>query len=232
VTISGTYTQTFAFSFTAVMTARYTAAGPAPQTAVPAPPADRVELSSGVETAPGEPAPIEGAPPAAPPAESSPGAGTSTRPGRAAALMQALDADGNGQVSADEFTNGALALLRRAGALRRHRPDRDDDDGSADESRRVPRGLERRLDRLFNRIDRNDDGHVDAAELETALARVSRRSGGGRCGGEACEPAAQAPSIGEMTITRRVTFTAVAVRQYTFAAEGAAAPQSTVSAQA
>lgn len=232
-TISGTYTQTFAFSFTAVTTARYSGAGGTTQAPPATTPQDRMELSTGSPDDSGGPSPIDGTTPAAPPTGTPATQPTPAAPGRtsrADALMRALDADQNGQVSAEEFTEGALTLLRRAGAMRRHRGHDDDDERGAEQSRRTPRGLERRLERLFDRIDANDDGSVDASELETALAKVSRQRPEGKCGpADSCAPAAPAPdAAGHVTtISTRITFTAVAVRQYTFAAQTDDVPQTT-----
>jgi hypothetical protein len=104
-----------------------------------------------------------------------PSAPTSRAARRAEVLLEALDADQNGAVTKEEFIDGAMALLRRAGARHHHHHHRvhDQDNDSRHEGHRM-RGLERKLDRLFERVDDSGDGSVDQAELTDALAKVTR----------------------------------------------------------
>lgn len=83
---------------------------------------------------------------------------------RAEQMIDVLDANGDDILSEEEFVEGAKALLARA--------DRADDH---DHGAHVGRGrrLERKLEKLFERLDRNDDGAVDRAELTSALRRFA-----------------------------------------------------------
>jgi Ca2+-binding EF-hand superfamily protein len=94
---------------------------------------------------------------------------------RADALLTVLDADKDGAISEPEFTDGAMALLRRAGARHHHHRVHDDDHGSRHDwhERRAAR-LERKLEKLFDRIDVDRDGGVSKEELTSALAKVTR----------------------------------------------------------
>lgn len=135
-------------------------------------------------------APAPGAPPPPP-------AGGKTPAERAEALFTALDADQNGSISEDEFVSGAKALLRRGraghhqgrhdGPHRRERRGDDDvvvrhddprpgDDGTQVRRHEHGRGhrLERKLERLFDRVDTNDDGGLTREELTRALEGVRR----------------------------------------------------------
>ncbi|MEZ5416145.1 MAG: EF-hand domain-containing protein [Vicinamibacterales bacterium] len=126
---------------------------------------------------------------------------------RAEALFNALDADGDGAVTGQEFTDGALQLLRNAGARRRiHEGD--------DEGRHEGHGtrrLERRLEKLFDRVDANDDGAIDKNELTEALSRAgARRSAAARP--EAADGAAGAN--GGTFVAVSVTYVSIAVQRY------------------
>ena len=147
-------------AFTAAATrigipSRPTVSSTPPAPAVPAPADDRLTLSAEAEataaTAPSTPA-------------------TPTVDGRIGTLLGALDGDGDGSISGQEFTEAASALLRRPA------PPQARDEGRG---RRGLPGLERRLEKAFDRIDGNGDGNVDASELATALgvAPVGDESG-------------------------------------------------------
>jgi len=130
---------------------------------------------------------------------------------RGSALMTAVDADRDGVVSKDEFTSGAMALLRRAGG--RHHAHR----------------LERKLEKLFARVDGNHDGSIDANELTSALSRSAKRRG--ECHpSETCRPAesrgASAP------VAASVTVVAVAIQQYTAVSRTTSPESSRVAATA
>jgi hypothetical protein len=168
VTINGTYTQSVAFSVTAV-TASVTRS-----------------TTDGPENVP--------TPPAAPP----------SRPSRADTLVRALDADRNGSISEREFSEGAIALLRRAAARQAARTDEDRDRGHSRAAERRHHGMAHRLERVFDRIDANHDGGVDVGELTAALA--------GRSG----HTTETAPAPGSETAFTMVavSVTMVAVQQY------------------
>ena len=134
---------------------------------------------------------------------------------RADALFAALDADDDGALTADEFTDGALNLLRNAGARRRI----DDEVGDRRETRRLDR-LERTLAKVFERVDANDDGAIDKNELTAALARTKgrHRHGGHHDGHDAPAstdaPAQAGQAAGLTTVSISVTFVSVAVQRY------------------
>ena len=131
---------------------------------------------------------------------------------RADALFAALDADDDGALTADEFTDGALNLLRNAGARRRI-----DEDG---DGRRETRRLERKLAKVFERVDANDDGAIDKNELTAALARTrGRHRHGGHHDGHDAPASTDAPAqagqaAGLTTVSISVTFVSVAVQRY------------------
>ena len=105
-----------------------------------------------------------------------PSAPSSRAARRADVLLDALDANQDATITKDEFVEGAMALLRRAGARHHHRHHRvhgDDHDRGRHEGHGTRR-LERKLDRLFERVDASGDGNVDQAELTNALAKVTR----------------------------------------------------------
>jgi len=111
------------------------------------------------------------APAASPEAPSVP---TSRAARRAEVLLDALDADQDGAVTKEEFLDGAMALLRRAGARHHHHRVHDQDNDRGGHERHGMRRLERKLDRLFERVDDSGDGSVDQAELTDALRKVTR----------------------------------------------------------
>lgn len=142
----------------------------------------------------------------------------------AEALFGALDADQDGAITAQEFTEGAVALLRRARdrqRVRGHDGEGHDDEGHGHhESRGVGR-LERQLEKAFGRVDANDDGAIDRDELTAALAAA-----GGRRRGEPTSPAEptppaepappqDAPAAAATTVSFSFTFVSIAVQRYT-----------------
>lgn len=157
---------------------------------------DRVTVSPEATVAAGAaetttPDPEVGSPSGSPDSPSTPVAG-----GRAASLLAALDGDRDGSITRQEFTAAASALLRRDA------PARANDEGRG--RRGVP-GLERRLEKAFDRIDGNRDGAVDAAELTAVFARRDQRDGG-----DVPTPAA----AGVMVTYVRVTSVSIAVQRY------------------
>ena len=231
-TTSSIYTQSVTFSWTLFAATRVSVSGAASAASTPeapsaAPAVDAVELSpdaraaasspdggaTGAASAQGEPAP-ESQPGQA---DTESGQPESRAARRAGALLNALDANEDGSISEQEFTEGALALLRRAGARHRHRTHHDDSGLHRGETRRGER-LERRLDRAFERVDANDDGGIDAGELTTALARGRGRHHAVSNDEVPTSPPPAAPGPAESTGTvsvTTVTFVAVAIQQYT-----------------
>ena len=130
---------------------------------------------SGTDTSPAAPAP-EPVETQGPPVDAVPYTPPSRAAHRAEALHDALDRDQDGTITKEEFVEGAMALLRRAGARHHYRHHRVHDEGHDHDSRegRGTSRLERKLDRLFERVDASGDGSVDQAELTDALAKVTR----------------------------------------------------------
>jgi len=178
VTING-ITSTYA-SFSAMrLTINVTVGQPASQTANSgtASPTDSVTLSPAATTS-GSPSASTGttaapAGTAAPPSQPAPPSSSD----RAAALFAALDADEDGAITEDEFSAGAKRLLAQGRPPRR--PDHDRADHDRGDHRvhegRGSRRLERKLDRLFDRVDANGDGSLDKSELTDALSRAEQR---------------------------------------------------------
>ncbi|MES1950143.1 calcium-binding EF-hand domain-containing protein [Salinisphaera sp. S4-8] len=73
-------------------------------------------------------------------------------------LFNALDADGNGQLSQPEVANMPQAM----GKLRFQKAD-SNDDGQIDKDEFMAQSRQR-AERLFKRMDANGDGHLDASE--------------------------------------------------------------------
>jgi hypothetical protein len=141
---------------------------------------------------------------------------------RADTLLTRLDTDQDGAVSKDEFTSGAIELLRRASARAYHRHvGREDGDG---DDRREDR-WRARLERVFDRIDGNGDGAVDRGELS---ARMQPKARPGRRPEHGCESSCPPPAA---TTVTSVTLVAVAIRRYTVdAAPATPTPGSTAPA--
>ncbi len=222
-TVNGTFQS---FNYTALRLtindgpAASTTTGRTPAPAVVEP--DRVTISAGASAGAG---PAEAEPASA----TTSGAALATGPARqeplsrterrADALFGALDADQDGAITEQEFTDGAIALLRRAGDRRRVRGNDDDDDGDSDgrESRGVRR-LERKLEKAFGRVDANDDGTIDKQELTTALAQVAKRREDRSLVPPTEPPPPQdpaQPTQSSTTLTFTFTYVSVAVQRYT-----------------
>lgn len=154
--------------------------------------------------------------PAAAPAPSVPPPSRAAR--RADALFTALDGDKDGAITEDEFTEGALKLLRNAGARRRID---DDSDGEGRDTRGLRR-LERKIERAFERVDKNDDGAIDKDELTAALSRGRGRRGGPDEAPPADAPPAEGQAAG-ISISISVTYVSIAMQRYT-SVQKAAAP--------
>ncbi len=200
-TINATYTQSFSFSLSIA--------------------AVRVGVASGQPTLPSQTDTVTLSPEAAsqPSATEAPGAETpaaaatsSPSAQNAETLLNTLDADGDGSVTKEEFKDGALALLGRS-----HRAERHDHDSASGETvewhDHRSRRLERRLAKVFDRVDANDDGTLDASELASALEKTGRRGKKHQC----CVPAAQAstdPAPVAQASYASVTVVAIAVKQY------------------
>ena len=123
-------------------------------------------------------------------------------------LFAVLDADQDGAVTKAEFTSGALALLGRRGDHPRVHGNADGENGRR--ARGVP-GLERRLEKAFDRVDANDDGSLDQGEMTAALSRED-------------EATTDVPSPRESQATSQagvsasfvsVTYVSVAIQRYT-----------------
>jgi Ca2+-binding EF-hand superfamily protein len=159
VTINGTYSQSVSLTF-AFTSYPPSASLKTPDTTIPAvPPAtDSVNLSPQATIA----SSVTGAP------------GTSSDASRrGTALFTALDADRDGSVTRQEFSQGAARLLREAGA-RLQQVSADGADGDP-QAAGVPPALGSLLDRAFTRVDANRDGTVNRTELTSALEQAAAR---------------------------------------------------------
>jgi Ca2+-binding EF-hand superfamily protein len=128
---------------------------------------------------------------------------------RAETLLKSLDTDGDGVVSKEEFTKGAMALLKQASVRFHHHRvgkgeglDKRDDRWTA------------RLEDIFAGVDANHDGSIDLGELTAALPQTAPR--------QLPREADRTAEAGAAPMTT-VTFVAVAVRKYT--AAGPTLPQ-------
>ena len=153
------------------------------------------------------------------PAAQSPRTAAAAR--RADTLLTRLDTDEDGTVSKDEFTTGAIALLKRAAARAHHRHV-----GRGEGSEKREERLRARLERAFDRIDANGDGSLEHGEL---AARLTPKQRAGRGSGHDCESAC--PPAATTTVTN-VTLVAVAIRRYTLDATQAPAAQATQATEA
>jgi hypothetical protein len=145
-----------------------------------------------------------------PSAAPSPRAAAASR--RADTLVSRLDTDDDGAISKDEFTSGAIDLLKRASVRAHHRHV-----GQGDGIDKRDARWQARLERAFDRIDANGDGSVDHGEL--AARMMPKERPGHRKGQEgASSDAAPAPT----TSVTSVTLVAIAIRRYTV--DAAAAP--------
>jgi hypothetical protein len=163
------------------------AAAPAPADA-PALPTDTVELS--------QPAADTATP-------------TGIRSTRSETLLRALDANGDGLVSKEEFTDGAIELLKHASVRFHHRRV-----GKGDGIEKRDEKWTSRLEDVFAHVDANRDGSVEISELTSALPKSAQR------------PARRLPQFGAdgpaAAITDAVTsvtvVVALAIKQYTLEA--------------
>ncbi len=189
-TITGLYSQSFEFSFTRSLTLNASLRSSSPA-AAPEP----VASTDPVETfaqAPAEETPIaDPAPPTSAPAVAAVDSVPEPRSisSRADALFKALDRDGSGAVSAEEFVGGSRDLLD-ARSVRRQ----DGYRGHHHQDRRSQVSDEQLTD-LFAAVDANGDGSVDATELSTALdqARHGRHHDHGPRSVDGNESATAAP---------------------------------------
>jgi len=190
-----------------------------PATTAPAaasPGGDRVTLSPEATTASEAPEDTE----PAPTAPRTPSRAEQSAERRAEALFGALDADQDGAITEQEFTEGAVALLRRAGDRRRVHEHGGEGQGQGDgeHASRGLRRLERKLEKAFGRVDANDDGAIDQDELTAALAKGRGRAEPAPPAAPADAPPTQDPgptAAPGTSVTFSFTFVSVAVQRYT-----------------
>jgi len=126
---------------------------------------------------------------------------------RAETLIKALDTDGDGIVTKEEFTESALELLKRASVRFHHLPPSAKGQGI---QKRDDRWTSR-LEDVFAHVDRNHDGAIDVTELTSALPKAAQRPAQ-RQSFSATETATGSPAA--VATTTSVTVVAVAIRRY------------------
>jgi hypothetical protein len=126
---------------------------------------------------------------------------------RAVTLVKALDADGDGVLTKEEFTEGAIELLKRASVRFHHRRI-----GKGQGIEKRDQRWTGRLEDVFAHVDGNRDGAVDVSELTSALPKPVQRPEQ-RQPTSATETATGAPT--PTASTTSVTTVAVAIRTYT-----------------
>lgn len=101
--------------------------------------------------------------------------------GAAAAQFAKVDTDGDGLLSADELTAARAEAAEARVARMVERLDTNEDGGiSLAELQVVRRGGDQMSERMFGRIDADDNGTISAEEFEQA----QERRGGGKRGGK------------------------------------------------
>ena len=125
---------------------------------------------------------------------------------RAETLIDALDKDGDGLVSKEEFTEGAMELLKRAAVRFHHLPA-----GNAKSIEKRDERWTNRLEDVFAHVDRNHDGAIDVSELTSALPKPAQRPEQ-RQSCSSTQTSTGSPT--EVTATASVTVVAVAIRRY------------------
>jgi hypothetical protein len=230
-TINATF-QSFSVSAMRLSFADRAATGTAPATsdATPVPATissgtDRVTLSTAGES---EPAAEEPAAPAEAPAPEAPAPEGAT-PATTSPLFTRLDADADGAMTKEEFTSGALALLGRRGDHPRVHGNGDGENGRR--ARGVP-GLERRLEKAFDRVDANKDGGIDEGELDAALSRASGDGDDGAGEVVPPPPPPEQPQSGGTLSFVSLTYVSVAVQRYTSLQQAAPAAPATETPEA
>jgi hypothetical protein len=190
---------------------------------------DRVTLSTAAES---EPAAEEPAAPAEAPAPEAPAPeapAPEATPATTSPLFTRLDADADGTMTKEEFTSGALALLGRRGDHPRVHGNGDGENGRR--ARGVP-GLERRLEKAFDRVDANKDGGIDEGELDAALSRAGGDGDDGAGEVVPPPPPPEQPQSGGTLSFVSVTYVSVAVQRYTSLQQAAPAAPATETPEA
>jgi hypothetical protein len=217
--------QSFSVSAMRLSFADRATTAPATPDATPAPATtssgtDRVTLSTAAESEPAAPA-------EAPAAEAPAPEGAT--PATTSPLFTRLDADADGAMTKEEFTSGALALLGRRGDHPRVHGNGDGENGRR--ARGVP-GLERRLEKAFDRVDANKDGGIDEGELDAALSRAGGDGDDGAGEVVPPPPPPEQPQSGGTLSFVSVTYVSVAVQRYTSLQQAAPAAPATETPEA
>ena len=126
---------------------------------------------------------------------------------RAETLMKALDTDRDGVVTKEEFTDGAVELLKRASVRFHHLPPPAKSHGIEQRDDRWTS----RLEDVFAHVDRNHDGAIDVTEMTSALPKAAQRPAQ-RQSVSATETATGSPAA--VATTTSVAVVAVAIRRY------------------
>lgn len=189
-----------------------------PSTGATTTPTDTVSLSPEAAA----PATDAGAAGVTPPASETPSPTTPATPAppdRAGALFAALDANQDGAITEDEFKTGAKQILSQGRRPRHveHGDDHEHGDHGVHEGRGMRR-LDRKLDKLFDRVDANGDGSIDKTELTDALAAADKRREPPpppQGSDPAADPGAGQGASNGTVVTFSMTFVSIAVKRYT-----------------